>query len=234
MSDIAMRTRDDTPMAVYVTKAAARWLHEVAGIHEVLEGLSPNGRRTLDLSYAELADLASAAQEVIEALVDPDADWTGRQRSDGKRTMDRLIEACVQVAIDAQHVGCPRRFRAPVAGLSKRDSYPENVLGIKRDDIGELRPDPDNPYDPLAVAVMAWTLNGVEHIGYLPARNDSVRSRLHELSKTQDLHGSLRLRKDPMHPKRPGVDIIFDLPADDALTTILADAHADSQLELAL
>ena len=232
MSDIAVRTLDDTPMAMYMTKAAARWLHEVAGMHEVLERFGPSGRRTLDLDYAELADLASAADEVIEALDNPDAEWTGRQRSDGKRTMTRLIDACVQVAKDAQRVGCPRRLRAPVAGVSKRPEYPENVLSIERNSIGELRPDPDNPFDPLAVAVMVWTLHGEAHIGYLPARNDGVRSRLHALAETQDLYASLEVRKDPMYPKRPGVDVIFNLPADDPLTTLLADARADVQLEL--
>ena len=232
MNDIVVRTLDDTPMAVYMTKAAARWLHEVAGVHEVLERFGPSGRRTLDLDYSDLADLASAADEVIDALDNRDAEWTGRQRADGKRTMNRLIDACVQVATDAQHVGCPRRLRAPVAGVSKRPEYPGNLLSIERNSIGELRPDPDNPHDPLAVAVLVWTLHGEMHLGYLPARNAAVRRRLHELAQTQDLYASLEVRKDPLHPKRPGVDVIFNLPADDPLTTLLADAHADVQLEL--
>ena len=230
MNKTSAGTQDDTLLRVQVTAAASRWLHAAAGIHDVLDRFEAGRQRTLSIPYPELADLASAASEVIESLEAEGAEWTPRERAAGKRSMNRLIDSCVQAAIDAEHIGCPRRLIANVVGLTHRAGYPENVLDIAEGDIGELRPDPDNPHDPLAVKVLAWTLDGDQHIGFLAARNNEVRRRLHRLATTQDLLGALKLRRDPAYPDRPGVDISFDLPAeDDPLATLLAAAETQAE-----
>ena len=98
-------------------------------------------------------------------------------------------------------------------GVSHRDGYPNVLLDFARDGaIGEMRPEPDNAHDPLAVGVWAWTADGPRQIGYLPAHRDDLRRYVHEHAAADELLGDISVRVSSAHPHRPGADFVFEAP----------------------
>jgi hypothetical protein len=54
-----------------------------------------------------------------------------------------------------------------IAGIKYRDNYEEMLSKLSEGMEVQLRKDPDNPYDPDAIAVY----NGNDHLGYIPKRD---------------------------------------------------------------
>ena len=110
-------------------------------------------------------------------------------------------------------------FKVSVVGISFADTYPDNVYALERmlydgwrwteDEplTAILVREPDNEYDPNAIAVHVPALGEHAHLGHVP-RNVAARLAPQLDAGEQWQAGISEIRVHPDHPTNPGVTLV--------------------------
>lgn len=90
------------------------------------------------------------------------------------------------------------------------------IAALRGDEPARIVPEPENPYDANALAVLVATSDGVKHIGYVPKEN---AARLAPFLEDEPLTGQIvaitgGFVKQDGSVASYGVDVMFDLPED--------------------